>query len=257
MRNMNVEKQVEYWRKNAADDLDAASVLCMSEHVGPCLLFCYFALDKALKGLVCRAMGQTPPFKQNLRRLSEQAGVAFTAEQVAFLERASEFDREIRHDVPTAPVVSSSDLPNVFAQAKEMVGWAMRAPEMSRSAPTDSVRQAAPYATMPLSVSDPSITAIVSCFLSRLRSSGVCVDSAVLYGSQARGTAREDSDIDLLVLSPDFEELTWEQSSRVWQIAKEVDERIEPVLIGTRRYREDDWHPLIDAAKREGVEIKV
>jgi hypothetical protein len=30
------------------------------------------------------------------------------------------------------------------------------------------------------------------------------VEKAILYGSYARGTPREDSDIDLIVLSPDF-----------------------------------------------------
>lgn len=254
---MNVERQVQYWRESAASDLDTASVLCLGDRVGPCLLFCHFALDKVLKGLVCRVTGQTPPFKQNLKRLSEQARVEFTAEQAVFLERASEFDREIRHDVSAAPVVSPSELPNVFAQAKEMVEWAIRASEMPGCTPTDSVRQAARYATMPLGVPDPAVTVVVRRFLSRLRSSGVCVDSAVLYGSQARGTAREDSDIDLLVPSPDFEELTSEECNRVWQIAKQVDWRIEPVLFGTMRYREDDWHPLIAVAKREGIEIKV
>jgi predicted nucleotidyltransferase len=77
-----------------------------------------------------------------------------------------------------------------------------------------------------------------------------------LYGSQARGTAREDSDIDLLLLSPDFDPLTAEQETRAWRTAFDIDWRIEPVLYGEKQYEENDWHPLILIAKREGIEIR-
>jgi predicted nucleotidyltransferase len=37
-----------------------------------------------------------------------------------------------------------------------------------------------------------------------LRESGLQVEKLVLFGSQAKGFAREDSDIDVAVVSPDF-----------------------------------------------------
>ena len=37
-----------------------------------------------------------------------------------------------------------------------------------------------------------------------LRESGLTVEKLILFGSQAKGTAREDSDIDVAVVSPDF-----------------------------------------------------
>ena len=37
-----------------------------------------------------------------------------------------------------------------------------------------------------------------------LRESGLDVEKLILFGSQAKGTAREDSDIDVAVVSPDF-----------------------------------------------------
>jgi predicted nucleotidyltransferase len=36
---------------------------------------------------------------------------------------------------------------------------------------------------------------------------GIRIEAIVLFGSHARGTAHEDSDIDLAVISPDFEGL--------------------------------------------------
>ena len=37
---------------------------------------------------------------------------------------------------------------------------------------------------------------------------GLHVEAVILFGSHARGTAHEDSDIDLAVISPDFEGLS-------------------------------------------------
>lgn len=39
-----------------------------------------------------------------------------------------------------------------------------------------------------------------------LTAQGLRVEKLVLFGSQARGTAREDSDIDVAVVSPDFQD---------------------------------------------------
>jgi predicted nucleotidyltransferase len=39
---------------------------------------------------------------------------------------------------------------------------------------------------------------------SALLSQGIRVERLILFGSQAKGTAREDSDIDVAVISPDF-----------------------------------------------------
>jgi predicted nucleotidyltransferase len=52
--------------------------------------------------------------------------------------------------------------------------------------------------------STAELNEIVSDFVRRLES-GIRVEAIVLYGSYARGTAYEDSDIDLAVISPDFE----------------------------------------------------
>ena len=45
---------------------------------------------------------------------------------------------------------------------------------------------------------------ILKRFRAALESRQVRVDKVVLFGSWAKGTAREDSDIDVVVVSPDF-----------------------------------------------------
>lgn len=53
----------------------------------------------------------------------------------------------------------------------------------------------------------PDIQAIIVQFADALKKQGIHIDKIILFGSQARGDAREDSDIDLLVVSSDFAQM--------------------------------------------------
>lgn len=46
---------------------------------------------------------------------------------------------------------------------------------------------------------------IISRYIEKLKEQGISPSSVILYGSYAKGTAREYSDIDLIVVSKDFE----------------------------------------------------
>ena len=104
---------------------------------------------------------------------------------------------------------------------------------------------------------DASVSRVVRNYLRKLGDAGINANHAVVFGSQARGTARPDSDIDVLVLSDDFRNLTWDQEGLAWEVAKRLDWRLEPVLCDEDTYANNDWHPLLDVAKREGIEIEV
>jgi predicted nucleotidyltransferase len=53
-------------------------------------------------------------------------------------------------------------------------------------------------------VAEEAIARVIDHFAEALRRSGLRVARLVLFGSQARGTATADSDIDLAVVSEDF-----------------------------------------------------
>ena len=53
----------------------------------------------------------------------------------------------------------------------------------------------------------------------------------VLYGSYAKGTAREDSDIDIAVICDSVGEEFLEKSHQLFKLRRGIDSRIEPVLI--------------------------
>lgn len=100
---------------------------------------------------------------------------------------------------------------------------------------------------------EQSVLTSVKRYLAALREAGVGVEMAVVFGSQAVGKAHEWSDIDLLVIAPQFDTLKDRSTvNLLWHLAARVDSRIEPIPCGSRQWREDDSSAIIEIARREG-----
>ena len=98
-----------------------------------------------------------------------------------------------------------------------------------------------------------SVLKSVRRYLAALKEKGVAVESAVVFGSQASGKAHKWSDIDLLVVAPEFDDMQDRSAiNMLWRLAARVDSRIEPIPCGSRQWREDDSSAIIEIARREG-----
>ncbi len=103
---------------------------------------------------------------------------------------------------------------------------------------------------------DPSVVETVQHYLRVVETEGIPVRYGVLYGSYARGEGRRWSDIDLLVISPQYDKhRTHEDVGRLWIVAAHTDSRIEPIPVGERQFIEDDSSAIIEMARREGIRI--
>ncbi|AQQ10391.1 putative nucleotidyltransferase [Sedimentisphaera cyanobacteriorum] len=95
-------------------------------------------------------------------------------------------------------------------------------------------------------------------YLRALSEAGIEADFAVLYGSQARGDSGKWSDIDLLVVSEEFDNnLTREKVNKLWHIAAFTDCRIEPLPCGREQWEMDDSNLIIEIARNEGMKVAV
>jgi len=72
-----------------------------------------------------------------------------------------------------------------------------------------------------------------------------------MYGSYSKGTAKEDSDIDVAVILPKIGDNWWTLSTKLWGMVDDVSFLIEPVLLS-----ENDPSPLYADVMRTGIAVK-
>ena len=90
---------------------------------------------------------------------------------------------------------------------------------------------------------DNTVLNNVTAFLERLKTEGIQVAEAYLFGSQLTGKADEWSDIDVAVVSPQISDDRFEERVKLTQIAFSIDERIEPLPFNSKTFTSDD--PLV------------
>lgn len=104
---------------------------------------------------------------------------------------------------------------------------------------------------------DDTIVKSVKTYLRSVAAQGIPVKAGVLFGSYATGKAHEWSDIDLLVISPCFDNLQRRDIDLLWHVATKTDSRIEPIAVGEKQFAESCDSTIIEIAHREGQIISL
>jgi predicted nucleotidyltransferase len=105
---------------------------------------------------------------------------------------------------------------------------------------------------------DSSILDIIYSYLKAVNQAGIKTRKAVLFGSWAKGEQTEDSDIDLVVIAPELDNLKDRKLiDRLWELTALVPKawRIEPIACGERQWLEDDERIILEIARQEGQMI--
>ncbi len=94
-------------------------------------------------------------------------------------------------------------------------------------------------------------------YMHAVEEAGVAVSFVVLFGSHAQGRPHKWSDIDLVVVSSQFDgQRRREDIGVLWRTAARIDSRIEPIACGLKQWSDDTSSAIIEIARREGQEIK-
>ena len=105
---------------------------------------------------------------------------------------------------------------------------------------------------------EQSVLKSVQNYLAAVAANGIVVERGVVFGSQASGHAQVWSDIDLLVVSSQFDDMKDRSSiNLLWRLAARIDSRIEPIPCGSRQWREDDSSAIIEIARLQGETLEV
>ena len=86
----------------------------------------------------------------------------------------------------------------------------------------------------------------------QLLSQNMSFDKMILFGSYARGTQREDSDVDVAIIIDEIEGDYFSTRPLLWRLRREVDDRIEPILFETKH----DESGFLQEIMRTGVLIQ-
>jgi uncharacterized protein len=100
---------------------------------------------------------------------------------------------------------------------------------------------------------DKSTIIAVQKYISSLRDNGIPVSFCIIFGSFIKGTNNSMSDIDLIIVSPIFDDRkNLEDVGMLWKVAARIDSRIEPIPCGEKEWEANDSSAIIEIAHREG-----
>lgn len=84
--------QINFWKKSAEENLEAALVLFKNKHYSSSLFFCHLALEKIIKGLVVKTTKKPAPYIHDLAKLADLAKMPLTSGQVNDLRIITTFN---------------------------------------------------------------------------------------------------------------------------------------------------------------------
>jgi predicted nucleotidyltransferase len=88
-----------------------------------------------------------------------------------------------------------------------------------------------------------------------LNSEGISVSKAFLFGSYSTDTANDNSDIDIMIVSDKYDENDDLIIGKIWKLTRKINTKIEPFLIGNKKFITDNTSPLINLVKSKGIQI--
>jgi predicted nucleotidyltransferase len=100
-----------------------------------------------------------------------------------------------------------------------------------------------------------SIVELLQKYIQLLKREGIVIDKAYLYGSYATKSQTEESDIDLMLVSSQFDKSDDILYGKIWSLTRKVSSKIEPYIVGLGKFESDDISPIIQIVKKEGLEI--
>ncbi len=92
-------------------------------------------------------------------------------------------------------------------------------------------------------------------YITLLNAEGISVNRAFLFGSYSNDTASDSSDIDVLIVSDKYDETDDVAAGKIWKLTRKINTKIEPFLIGIKKFRDDESSPLVSLIKTKGIEI--
>ena len=91
-------------------------------------------------------------------------------------------------------------------------------------------------------------------FIEKINESQIHINDLYLFGSSAKGTNDKYSDIDIAVISRDFEGIRFYDKQKLFDAVISTDVNIEPLTFKPEDFNEDN--PIVHEIKKNGINLK-
>ncbi len=104
-----------------------------------------------------------------------------------------------------------------------------------------------------MAVAADSIIKIIKRYIEELEKNGIKISEAIIFGSRAKRTAKEESDINIALISDAFTGDRFEDRRRIVPLRRRIDSRIEPIPFRPEDF--NDGGMLVEEIKSTGKRI--
>ncbi|HPO63713.1 MAG TPA: HEPN domain-containing protein [Candidatus Kapabacteria bacterium] len=94
---INIQKQIDYWEKNADEDIQTAEILINQKRFLHGMFFCHLSIEKILKAHYVKSKESFAPKTHNLFYLSEHSGLFLENDTNIFLGVLMKYQLEGRY----------------------------------------------------------------------------------------------------------------------------------------------------------------
>jgi hypothetical protein len=106
-----------------------------------------------------------------------------------------------------------------------------------------------------MAVATDSVIEAVKKYIRELERNNIPIQEAIVFGSYAKGDPKEESDIDIALVSTAFTGDRFEDRRKIVPLRRKIDNRIEPIP-----FRPEDFEQggnLVDEIKKTGKAINI
>jgi HEPN domain-containing protein len=94
---MDIEKQIDYWKKSAEHDLDTSKILIKKKKYDWALFLGHLVLEKTLKAIFVKKKEAFPPKTHNLVLLLKELDIEVSEDELDFFEEVNTFNISTRY----------------------------------------------------------------------------------------------------------------------------------------------------------------
>jgi len=120
---LDIQKQIDYWRKGAAEEWELATHLLDEDRIRHGLFLLHLTIEKAIKAHVCKKTGDVAPKSHNLLQLAEIAGLVVSQEESDFLGELSLFSIEGRYPDFYGELPLAQDVRRIRQETERIYLW--------------------------------------------------------------------------------------------------------------------------------------